>query len=191
MNATIKQYQCPACKALENISTEHFGEIFSGCNKCKNTVMYCIEPNAIEDREGSGSIQTTIISYRFDTKKQRQLDSYSELEYMLKLKGITKFNAQIKPSAFESIIKHTNATLFLSSIFSNQWVSSVGRLHDWFEVAAKNPMIKSGYYLAQNNEMLTVRENKFKCSQCNKVTISPNNAACGHGKKLMKPLIRS
>ena len=48
MKVTYKKYRCRTCFNVQEVQTNHFGEIYSKCKLCNNDVLECIEPEALE-----------------------------------------------------------------------------------------------------------------------------------------------
>lgn len=143
---TIKKYYCPTCGNEEKHSTNHYGEIYSGCKKCKNTVLYCVEPEVKREQPDS---QCQIKFYSFNLERNNEKEGYEQLKKHLKGKGYKKFNSLITFSAFEAMKQHNGKAIGLYNIkqFDNQIVSTIGRVFYWYEAVWPNKKIKSGYYL--------------------------------------------
>jgi hypothetical protein len=141
---TVKNYYCPACGNKEKHSTNHFGEIYSSCKKCKNTVLYCKDI----EREKPES-ECKIVFYKFCLEDTEQKNQYKQLKKALTAKGYKMFNALTTHSAFEALRQHNDETIGLYNVkqFDNQIVSTIGRVFYWYEAIWSNKKIKSGYYL--------------------------------------------
>lgn len=144
MKLQDRLYYCPVCGAERMINTNHDYETYSGCNVCKNTVMYCSEgDNTFND--GSAVIRF----YWFDISKEADRYQYEDLFIRLGHAGYKVFDNYNTFQAFEAQRKHDGETIGLRDIdqFDNQIVSSIGRVFYWFENIWDNKDIKSGYYL--------------------------------------------
>lgn len=141
---TKKEYYCPVCGEKRGIETNHSGEVYSGCSKCGNRVMYCSEgDNNFPDGEA------TIRFYWFDVSKKEEKQSCFELKEKLEGMGYKVFNTHNAYKSFDAMKKHDGEVIKLRDIeqFDNQIVSSIGRVFYWFENMWPNEDIESGYYL--------------------------------------------
>lgn len=141
---SVKVYYCPVCKAEEKVSTNHCGEIYSPCRVCRNTVQYCREAEL-----GEPSSERRIVFYDFNISTEEGKENYKYLIRRLKDKGYSKFKVQLTWIAKEALREHDEETiqLYREHQFEGQYVSNIGRVHDWMEFAVLNRDIKAGYYL--------------------------------------------
>lgn len=141
---TVKNYYCPACGNEEKHSTNHFGEIYCSCKKCKNTVLYCKDIETLKPDS-----ECKIIFYQFNIEEENEIKNYKQLKKELTAKGYKMFNAIKEYSAFETLKQHNKKNIGLYNIgqFDNQIISTIGRVFYWFEAVFPNKKIKSGYYL--------------------------------------------
>lgn len=163
MPITTKRYQCPVCNYIDNISTNHFGEIYSSCRKCGATQpLKCIEPEANENRP---IVITTLHHYYFHLEDEKEKIEYHKLvESLIETRKI--FTALIREpyKTFQKFKEYDGKKVHLYSdwVTDNQWSSEEGlRIFDWEEAIYPNKRIKEGYYLDITKEMIELRkENK-------------------------------
>jgi len=143
-----RQYQCPVCDNIENHGTNHFGEIYCHCKKCGNSVLYCIEPEAIKEREQRNTNKCVLHYYRFDISDKEQAAQYKEFCTRLAGLGLTKWD-YISNDRISEMQKFDGKelTIYDKGQFDNQYVSDAGRLFNWKEQIYPNKKIKNGYYL--------------------------------------------
>jgi hypothetical protein len=168
MPRSVKTYYCPLCGNKEDHSTNHTGEIYTGCRKCGHSVLYCEQTELAEP-----FIEVKLHAYRFDfecsrihhgisyetwSKKRKPLcdrckhayDAYLELRRFLETQSRFKcFNVLAKHSEVEALKAHDGEIiqLYKASQFEDQYVSNIGRVHNWFEAVFPNDKVKAGYYL--------------------------------------------
>jgi len=157
---TNKKYQCPACKAERMIETNHFGETYSGCKKCAGMVMYCIEAEGLAAMRSRSSVEAFIYPYRFDISNNSDFDKYKNLERKMESLGYKNFNTLAPGFGKPSLAKivgfnnsHTRLSIYDKEQFDNQYVSSLGRVHQWSESIYHNRSIKEGYYILFDKEV--------------------------------------
>src|SRR5688572_7917283 len=161
---STKKYQCLACGNVENHPTNHFGEIYCNCNKCGNIGLQCMEPEAINARKYIPIITTYLHKYSFDISKPEQKAQYNKLKIELKLKGYKLFDCISGVSWDYFNLLPNEISIETSYVFIDQWNSSVGRVHDWYEVIYPNKNIKRGYWLELTAEHAKAREPKtYNC----------------------------
>lgn len=160
-----KKYQCFACKNIETHSTNHFGEIYCTCKKCGASSMQCIEPEAIAERANRSLIVTKLHKYRYDLKDTKQRKEYLALNVELKSKGYKLFDciSEAKSTYWNHLPPEIK--IEIDFVFDNQWNSSVGRVHDWYEsIYTTNKDYKEGYWLELTEEHAKARApKKYKC----------------------------
>lgn len=154
---TSKRYQCGTCGDIELIQTNHFGEIHSKCKKCYAGVRRCIEPEAIElwNSREKGSVKINF--YRFNIRDRYEREDYFNLVDKLKEMDLKFFNVLAEPygrtSTFLGEMKkrYDGKTVEIvdPNQFDNQFISEIGRLHEWYEPIYPNSDIKDGYYLTE------------------------------------------
>ena len=145
MKIIKKMYFCPVCGYEDDKSTNHYGEIYSGCKNCKNVVLYCKERECNKIPES----KCRIIFYHFDLNKEGQEREYNKLEEELFKKGYNKFDTLDEYSAYKALKEYNNKTTNIYNIkqFDNQYISDIGRIFNWYEYIWDNKKIKDGYYL--------------------------------------------
>lgn len=154
MKVLNRDYQCPTCNAKSTVETNHIGEIYSGCKYCGNGVLYCIEPEAIKERDALPYIETTLHYYRFSIHIESQKKEYLALRKVLTKQGLHVFDSlSMNTNSMKAYKDHGVVKLYTGQVFDNQWISDVGRVHDWAETIYPNKDIKEGYYLIITNQM--------------------------------------
>lgn len=161
---STKKYQCLVCGNVENHSTNHFGGIYCNCTKCGHCGLECIEPESIDARKNIPVIATSLHKYSFDISNPEQKARYNELKIELKLKGYKLF-ACISGARWDYFnLLPNEISIETSYVFKDQWNSSAGRVHDWYEEIYNNKSIKCGYWLELTEEHAKAREPKtYRC----------------------------
>lgn len=144
----IREYKCPVCGNIEKHGTNHFGEIYCPCKKCKNSVLYCNEPEALEAREQRKQDKAVLTYYRFDISQPVQATQYKALCSQLQAQGLTKWDF-VGLDRMTEMEQHNGkeVTIYDKDTFDNQYISDIGRLFNWKEQIYPNKKIKNGYYL--------------------------------------------
>lgn len=154
---TNKQYECPLCKNKTTQYTNYFGEIYTLCKKCNNNQLYCIEEEAIKIRENRPQTKATILCYSFEFKTYKDWRRYETLIESIEDKGYNKFSiycgttTSFKQYNLIAEYEHKEITIYDKDTFENQYITEIGRLHNWAEFSYPNPNIIKGYYLHFNN----------------------------------------
>ncbi|HEY3525880.1 MAG TPA: hypothetical protein VGK47_06770, partial [Nitrososphaeraceae archaeon] len=157
--------QCPVCKNIESHSTNHFGGIYTDCKKCGNSGLQCIEPQAMEAREGNETIKTVLHKYKFDTSLVEEKKQYETLKTELKAKGLKLFDCINSHNREYWNNLPGEIEIETSYVFDNQWNSSAGRVFDWYEDIYDNRKIKRGYWLELTEQHVKAREPKqYECT---------------------------
>lgn len=153
MNTTIvkyavRQYKCPQCGNIEEHGTNHFGEIYCHCKKCKGSPLYCIEPEALAAMNERQQSKVLLTYYRFDISQPEEHKQYKLLCKELKAKGLVKWD-YIGIDRIVEMEKFNGKEIIIydKDQFDNQYVSDAGRLFNWKEQIFPNKKIKNGYYL--------------------------------------------
>ncbi len=143
---TSKEYYCPVCGNSETHSTNHYGEIYCECRVCMNNVLYCSEGD-LGEPEGECRVQF----YRFNLEYEEDKEQYKELCKFLKETGYKKFDTSISHRALEELSKRDGKAINLYRVnaFERQFISDIGRLHEWFEAIFPNKKLKAGYFLVE------------------------------------------
>ncbi len=141
---SVKEYYCPLCKNVSRHSTNHYGEIYTPCRICGNSVLYCKEANT-----GEPHAWGKLMFYRFNVSNPSELEMYNNMKLLLKAKGYKKFSVNMKHIQYEELLKYNGVPIGLYNInqFEDQVVSTIGRIHYWTEMLWDNKSIKSGFYL--------------------------------------------
>jgi len=156
-----RAYECPVCGHKSIKTTNHFGEIYSGCNICGSTVLYCIEPEAIEamkNREKDTAyifkyyvnLDSTISDYNAEKTKNYK-ETIEKLE-----KRFKKF--EVISTGFKTLLDYIDekeeVVVLDKNTFEDQFISNRGRIHRWKEIVYPNKNIKAGYYVLFEGEIL-------------------------------------
>lgn len=149
---TKKKYYCPNCGRDYEIETNHFGEIYSGCDTCGSRVLYCKEPEGIRLLNTKDQLLVSLWFYRFDISKPDQEMEYNNMVSMLQAAGLSVWETYVRKTGEFSKIKLMKkrvngglVILYEPTKWENQFISSVGRIHTWEELVFPNPRIKEGY----------------------------------------------
>lgn len=147
MKVALRKYQCPVCKTIKSHETNHIGEIYAGCKKCNSTVLYCIEKEAKEQRKKLPFRKAKIHTYRFDVSKKDEREQYKKVCAFIGSET-PKYDV-FTPFKLSYMMKHDGKRikLYNPNQWEHQFVSSIGRVHSWYEQIYPNKNIKSGYYL--------------------------------------------
>lgn len=154
---TRKAYYCPSCGWKTATETNHFGEIYSGCEECSSGVLYCGEPEAIAKTEQREQSKATMHRYKFNIEDGASFVKYEALIKMLKdTFKYNCFNTQcripIPKNFFQFIDDGEELTVYDRKQFTDQCVTNRGRLHSWAEIIYPNTRIKEGYYLSFDDQ---------------------------------------
>lgn len=151
-----KKYECTTCKTVKLVETSHFGEIYNPCKKCGQHNWFCIEDIALEHRSQLPQVKVQFYTYRFDLNNTHQLVQYKELEEKMSLLKYNKWDFYVDSmkNPFEYWRQYSNkeVTIYKPNTFDNQFISEIGRIHNWAEAIYPNKFIKEGYYILWNNE---------------------------------------
>jgi len=141
---SIKDYYCPVCNNIESHGTNHFGEIYSRCKNCDNSVLYCKSAERPEPDE-----TFVFLTYRFNMEYKPERELYETLKEQMKNFGYEKFNVWGTHEHSVALQNHhgRHIGIFSPEKFESQYVSTIGRVHNWFEFIFPNKNIKTGYYL--------------------------------------------
>ena len=153
MKITNKTYYCPVCTNETKRNTNHFGEIYPTCEVCDCNTMY------LKDKEhgfkfSMDGFTVKIVPYKFDlsiVSHQRMYDilknhlendlNYEICDVTAPSFGKSRFHEK---SWNQSVC---NIPVIKPEQFKEQYITSKGRLHQWFEYIFPNKNIVSGYYL--------------------------------------------
>lgn len=156
MQITFKSYYCGICGTEEEIETNHYGEIYSPCKCCGNSVRACKENIETPNNK------VTLHYYRFDISEQQEKDKYDNLVKYLNDKNYKKPFLDVAPYCtskfhlkWSYIAKKDNSELnvYNQTQFDTQFVSDGIRLHQWCEALYPNKKIKEGYYIIFDKEV--------------------------------------
>lgn len=151
MNISNKQYQCPVCGNMETHQTNHFMEIYCHCTKCDNGTLYCVELEGVALLNAREKTTAVIRFYRYDTSFGNEKSRYTEFKRWRSAVsvGTQLFSVLTAFKTMEALKKHNNETVIVydQKLFTGQYITSIGRLHDWYEAVYQNTKIKEGYYL--------------------------------------------
>lgn len=149
----LRKYFCPWCEHTTETHTNHEGEIYPGCKNCGSGVLYHRYPMHPDTKKAK--IHTYYLSLIKDEDEERYQDIISECS-MAGYKLWETNSDFLTPSQRRAWIKALRehmleggleVTLFNPNQFDNQYVSNLGRLHQWYEFKVPNSDIKIGYYL--------------------------------------------
>jgi hypothetical protein len=162
MPITSKPYFCPLCGNVESHSTNHTNEIYTHCRACNSDVLYCQNaPAQTPDRRAI----LHYYDFSLDGKGDRSNDSslaacfrrnypleettWKALKANLESIGYKHFHVTTEYRTMQALKAHDGEVINLydSAQFNGQYVSSIGRVHDWFEASFPNRLIHCGYYL--------------------------------------------
>lgn len=146
MKVASRLYYCPVCLHQQKHDTNHQDEIYCPCRVCSNSPLYCAEVDSNANRP----YRTAVIRfYDCDMSTPEGNAEYKAIEGKLIASGYKMFNVYIKHEAFAALNRHNGESvkLFDPDQFEDQYVSTIGRLHEWFQAAWDNWQIKTGYYL--------------------------------------------
>lgn len=146
MKIAKRVYYCPMCGHDEVHETNHQGEIYCPCKACGSSPLYCRE---IDSHAGVPFITAILHAYRFNIENPDDKQAYSVLCDSLKAIGFRKFKVltEYRTSQAEASHDGEKVKLFNPDQWPDQYVSNIGRLHQWKEGHVPNPSIKAGYYL--------------------------------------------
>lgn len=156
---TAKDYQCPYCKSTQKITTNHYGETFSGCKTCRTVehmgVMYPLED------ERTFNTEAYVVCYRLYLDVVDERKKYNKLsEYVVGELGYDKFDTYAMPYGKETERqKHIeNNSLRCIMIhkpetFEDQYITDTGRLHQWQESIFANEDVKQGYIVTFSKDI--------------------------------------
>lgn len=171
MKMTNKQYQCPACRLIYSISTNHFGETYGHCPKCKSGLpQQCIEQEAMAAKRDKKYIQTILHHYCFNIENEEEKKVYNHLkEELAKTRNLFSSISNGQSETYKAYKRLDNTIIHLDAewITNNQWNTKEGfRVFDWSEPIYPNRHIKEGIYLDITREMLELRNENWKCNYC-------------------------
>lgn len=149
---SVKNYKCLVCGNEERHSTNHFGEIYCTCKKCKSMGLECMEETAINSRKILEKVSAKIYFYEFNLTNELEKEGYKNLCNSLKEKEYKKFHVISEYSswsAFQKTVNELNGNVEITEpkTFEGQFISNVGRIHDWYEKYIPNKYLKIGYYI--------------------------------------------
>lgn len=155
MKFATRQYYCPTCGHEEKHGTNHIGEIYCDCRACGNSPLYCVESD-MQTRPAEAT--ATLHAYRFNLETDREA-YLAFCQRMTEEFHYTKFNVldhgYCRPAGFKHLFSmaawtpHDGETVKLFNLgqFERQYVSNLGRVHDWYETIYPNRKIREGYWL--------------------------------------------
>lgn len=146
MKCKIRFYYCGLCGKFSKHETNHTREIYTPCRKCGNSVLYCATDNRTEVPVDAVA---TVNYYRYDISKPEQHRAYKELYATLLDLDYVLFDCLPSKHEYLQQIKQIGFTvnIFKINTFKSQYITNVGRLHEWYEEIFPNKDIKSGYFL--------------------------------------------
>ena len=147
MKIELRDYVCPVCSSGSKHSTNHEGEIYTGCNVCGGSVLN------FKDSDKVFKPMFKINFYEFDLSTIEGHYDYKLLcnelneEYNFKC-----FNTNLSPrhskTFWDSLKKDSEViSVHEPETFEDQFITDKGRLHNWYESVYPNKRIKRGYYL--------------------------------------------
>ncbi|MCF6330991.1 MAG: hypothetical protein L3I99_05530 [Sulfurimonas sp.] len=151
-----RNYICLACLKKYVVGTNHLLEIYTGCDYCNNSVLTCLEDDTqIKQREEE---DVSIITYRFNIWNEEEKIEYEKLIEKLTNLNYSNFSFYSRVPILMTLPKLLNKrnikriNIYNKNTFKDQYISSVGRVHNWSEIIFPNENIKEGYYLIFNKD---------------------------------------
>lgn len=143
---TVKPYICPLCSTVQEVSTNHNGEIYSQCKYCKSSPLYLEK----DERE---FIYTNwrVKHYSFDLENKIDSEMYSLLKKKMELFNYRVFASYpvsyLQSKLTRKICSVGHLSVHEKDAFPDQFITQHGRLHNWKEWIFQNAKIKQGYYI--------------------------------------------
>lgn len=111
-----------------------------------------MEEPAINSRKILEKVSAKIYFYEFNLTNELEKEGYKNLCLNLKEKGCRKFHVISEYSswsAFQKTVNELNGNVEITDpkTFEGQFISNVGRIHDWNERYIPNKNLKIGYYI--------------------------------------------
>mgnify|MGYP001394995778 CR=1 FL=1 len=146
-----RTYYCGICGTTSEQQTNHTGEIYVACSKCGNDVLYCKTQKFSKTYENA-----ELVYYSFDISQDSERAAYEILTRQLQAEyKYEKFTCIMPKQSiymnYISKIQYRTIKLF-EEVCAGQFVSDIGRLHNWYEAVYPNDFIKIGYYLNHSGE---------------------------------------
>lgn len=164
MKIERRKYACPVCEHELVTSTNHTGEIYTPCKKCGCSVLHCIEPQAVKDRNERKTVSARLVFFSHDISTEQGAKAWESIKDMLTSWGYEPFEAFQKHETgrtLRDVMQDDDMVrVYTHSIFGGrqQWITDRGRLHNWYMPIIENKRIKQGYYLEMGDELKTIYE---------------------------------
>lgn len=152
MKVTYKKYRCGTCFNIQEVQTNHFGEIYSKCKLCNNNVLECIEPEALEIKKNKKLSKAIVHFYTLDLTDGNDKEQYEFI--CSKFNHNQKAERIIDYKTFDYLKSNYNKTeinIYNKETFENQFIGDGVRWFYWFEKIISNQKIKTGYFLEFKN----------------------------------------
>lgn len=158
---TKKSYRCFGCDKKTEHETNHYGEIYEECKNCGSIVLYCSEEIAVDARNKLPKMDAKLVYYRFELDDEKQREKYDamcrKLETVYDLWKDAKTNFLYQQRKVKVLKDKIYITIYEPANWEQQFTTSVGRLHSWFEMTFHNKRIKEGYYLTDKQGFLSIK----------------------------------
>lgn len=167
VKVAYRKYVCPLCGTETSQQTNHFGEIYIRCTVCDSRVLYCMEPEAILMRESRPFLMLRLHYYHLDLGVPEEKERYATILKATEGRSLWQHQYYYVPpvgAMAKALRYHSERDIkfYTHCIFDNQWVTEIGRIHDWFEFDHPNKKMKHGYYVGLTKEALEAREKCLK-----------------------------
>lgn len=165
MGFSRKQYRCPTCEKNQTIVTDHFRYLTQTCSYCGGPILMCVEPQSEDLSPDRHFVDIHIIHYAFNLTKPKDGTAYSRLVGKLESRGYQKAVTAVSAIYMRALTHHQSAKLYIDEVHETSWISSVGKLSNWFEAAFPVRHIKTGYYLEPLRSTETLGHPPVHCSE--------------------------
>lgn len=141
---STKKYRCGTCFNIQEAATNHFNEIYSKRKCCKSTVLECIEPEAIENKNKKTKSTAIVHFYSYHLDIPEEANEYYKIVDEFNQKQ--KFSTFIDYGTFDYLRSNYNKTE-INIYNKDTFIGDGVRWHTWFEKVVPSDRIKTGYYL--------------------------------------------
>ena len=153
MKIELRDYVCPTCGNKTKHSTNHEGEIYSGCKVCGGSVLHFAGSN----RKFKPMFKINF--YEFDVSTIEEDTKYRsfcrKIENELNVKCHASLLSPRQSKTFwESLKSSETISVHEPETFDDQFITDKGRLHRWYEAVYPNKRIKRGYYLTLDQRFM-------------------------------------
>lgn len=154
----MSTFICPLCKNNSKHDSTHPFEVFTTCNVCGNSILY----NAEYDFNDVESIKAKFRYYRYELLVPKDLKEYSSLYLTL---SKTRTLMKVKPTKLMYGLhfywqRYSDSEIDIyqtiegTKSHKTQYVTSIGRLFNWYEHRTVNVHLRIGYWLDFSNEVI-------------------------------------